>query len=141
METKAHHVLIGSFVILFMASLFIFLVWASKFEGGREYSEYDIYFEESVLGLDKSSAVLFNGIPVGDVLEIGIFSENTQLVHVGVKIRADVPILEGTTATLAMQGITGVLSVQVKGGPSGNQLLVAKSGEERPVIPLSLIHI
>lgn len=135
METKSHHVLIGSFVILFMASLFIFLVWASKFEGGREYSEYDIYFEESVLGLDKSSSVLFNGIPVGDVLEIAIDTENTQLVYVGVKIRTDVPILEGTTATLAMQGITGVLSVQVMGGPPGGQPLVAKPGEARPVIP------
>ena len=134
METKAHHVLIGSFVIIFMASLFGFLVWASKFERGVDYDEYDIFFAESVLGLDRSSSVLFNGIPVGEVKSIQIAEDDPSKVRVMVAINDEVPIQEDTVATLAMQGLTGVLSVQVKGGSPGSALLQAKPGQDRPVI-------
>ena len=135
METKAHHALIGTFVIVFMASLFGFLVWASKFEGSQNYKDYDVYFAESVLGLDKASSVLFNGIPVGQVTDISIPAQNPQLVLVTIKIKSDVPILEDTTATLAMEGITGVLAVQIKGGAAGSPPLKPGKGEKRAVIP------
>ena len=135
METKAHHVLIGSFVIIFMASLFGFLVWASKFERGVDYIEYDILFEESVFGLNRASSVLFNGIPVGEVKTIDIDERDPSKVRVTVKIKEGMPIQEDTVATLAMQGLTGVLSVQIKGGMGDSPPLEAKPGEERPVIP------
>lgn len=134
METKAHHALIGTFVIVFMASLFGFLVWASKFESTKNYKDYDIYFAESVLGLDKASSVLFNGIPVGQVTDIAIPAHTPQLVLVTIKVKSDVPILKDTTATLAMQGITGVLAVQIKGGAPGSPPLKPEKGQKRAVI-------
>lgn len=134
METKAHHVLIGAFVIIFMASIFGFLVWASKFERGVDYKEYEIYFEESVFGLDPSSSVLFNGIPVGKVISIDVAKDDPRKVRVIVEIDEDIPIQEDTVATLAIQGLTGVLSVQIKGGSPGSPPLEAKPGQERPII-------
>lgn len=134
METKAHHVLIGSFVIIFMASLFGFLVWASKFERGVDYKEYEIYFAESVFGLNRSSSVLFNGIPVGEVVSIDIAKNDPSKVQVIVKINEELPVQEDTVATLAMQGLTGVLSVEIKGGSPGSPPLEPKPGQDRPVI-------
>jgi len=134
-ENRANYHLIGAFVIISLISLFAFLIWLAKIDIDQKYKEYDIYFSESVSGLTKASQVTFNGIPVGDVRDITIAPNDPSLVRVHIRIEEEIPILEDTGATLAMQGITGVLFVQIIGGQPGSPPLVAKPGEEYPVIP------
>jgi len=134
-ENRANYHLIGAFVIISMISLFAFLIWLAKIDYDQEYKEYDIYFSESVSGLTKASQVTYNGIPVGDVRDITIAPNDPSQVQVHIRIEEEIPILEDTGATLAMQGITGVLFVQIVGGQPGSPPLVAKEGEEYPVIP------
>jgi len=134
-ENKANYHLIGAFVIISMVSLFIFLIWLAKIDFDQEYKDYDIYFAEAVDGLTKASKVTYNGIPVGEVRDISLPVDDPSKVLVLIRIKDEIPILEDTVATLGMQGITGVLFVQIVGGHLGSPELVAEEGQDRPVIP------
>lgn len=134
METRAHHLLIGGFVVILIGLLFGFLIWLAKVDIDREYVEYDIFFEESVAGLLKSSNVQYNGIPVGKVLSISIAPDDPSKVLVQIRIGSDVPILEDSVAVLSMQGLTGVLVVQIEGGSPNSAQLLPMGEDERAVI-------
>lgn len=135
MENKAHYTLIGAFIIALLISLFVFLIWLAKFDIDQKYNEYDIYFSESVFGLTGASQVSYNGIPVGEVRDITIAPNDPSKVLVTIRIKEETPVLVDTMTTLGMQGITGVLFVQIIGGQPGSPELKAKPGEPRPVIP------
>lgn len=134
MENKAHYTLIGAFIIALLLSLFVFLIWLAKFDIDQKYNEYDIYFSESVSGLTEASKVSYNGIPVGEVRDILISPNDPSKVLVTIRIKEETPVLIDTEVTLGMQGITGVLFVQIVGGQPGSPELEAKPGEPRPVI-------
>ncbi len=135
MENKAHYTLIGAFILALLISLFVFLIWLAKFDIDQEYNDYDIFFEESVFGLADGSPVTYNGIPVGEVREISIAKDDPSKVMVTIRVKAETPVQVDTVATLGMQGITGVLFVQIMGGQPGSPPLEAGPGQERPVIP------
>lgn len=134
METRAHHLLIGSFVLIMVGALFAFLVWLVGADIDREYVEYDVYFEESVAGLSRAGDVRYNGVPVGQVLRIMLAPNDPGKVLVQVKIDSTVPILEDSVAVLAMQGLTGIAFVQIEGGSPDSAPLQPVEGEEHLVI-------
>lgn len=135
METRASHILVGSFVLAFLAGLIAFAIWIAKVDLDAEYTDYDIYFEGSVSGLYKRSIVYYSGIPVGDVRDITLAPHDAQKVRVWVRLRAEVPVTEGAEAKLEFQGLTGVAYIELTGGPPGGAQIVALEGEERAVIP------
>lgn len=116
METRAHNVLIGAFVLVFVAAIFVFIVWLAKAKGDRDVALYDIIFTDAVSGLALGGDVRFNGIKVGSINRIAIDHEDPTRVRVTVEIDADVPVREDSTATMQLQGITGVTYVQISGG-------------------------
>lgn len=134
METRASHILVGSFVLAFMAGLVAFAIWIAKVDLDAEYREYDIYFDGTVSGLYKRSVVYYLGIPVGDVRDITVAPQDTQKVRVHVRLRDEVPVTEGATARLEFQGLTGVAYIELKGGDQGAPRLEKKPGQEFPVI-------
>jgi len=134
METRASHVLVGSFVLLFLAGLVAFAIWIAKVDLDAEYRDYDIYFDGSVSGLYKRSIVYYSGIPVGDVRDITLAPHDAQKVRVWVRLRAEVPVTEGAKARLEFQGLTGVAYIEIKGGPPGGATIVVEEDQERPII-------
>jgi phospholipid/cholesterol/gamma-HCH transport system substrate-binding protein len=134
METRASHILIGSFVLLLVGALFGFVIWLARLDGAQS-KEYDIYFRDSVAGLAVGGVVRFSGVPVGQVREISLVKDDPSRVRVRIRLNQDVPILEGTIARLDAQGLTGVSFVQLEGGYQGAPPLAAKTGEDVPVIP------
>jgi phospholipid/cholesterol/gamma-HCH transport system substrate-binding protein len=134
METRAHHLLIGAFMVIMVSGFFAFLIWLAKVDIDQEFVEYDIYFDESVAGLTKSSVVQYNGIPVGQVWAIGIDPNNPKRVLVKVEIESNMDIYEDSVAVLAMQGITGVAYVQIEGGSAGAAILKNDNDEIAPII-------
>jgi phospholipid/cholesterol/gamma-HCH transport system substrate-binding protein len=134
METRASHVLIGSFLLLMVAALFGFVVWLARLDQGST-KEYDVYFNGGVTGLSVGAAVQFNGVPIGQVKRIALVKDDPGLVRVRIRVGDDTPILQGTTAILDSQGLTGIAFVQLKGGYRGLPELVAKPGQDVPVIP------
>ncbi len=125
METRAHHLLIGSFMLAFLVAIVAFVLWLAKSEVDREVARYNIFFHGSVAGLGVGGDVRFNGIKVGSVSQILIDRDDTSRVRVVVDVDADTPIKADSEATLQLQGITGVSFVQISPG-----------SREAPVLPV-----
>src|SRR3546814_11115191 len=60
METRSNNGLVGAFVLFFTLAIAIFVVWMANDSGGAK-REYDIFFKQSVDGLNKGSQVQFSG--------------------------------------------------------------------------------
>ena len=134
METKANHLAVGSFVLAAIDGLIGFVLWLGKAELDRELDAYNIHFSGSVSGLNAASTVRYRGVPVGTVTDIHIDENNSELVVVTIEVTKGTPIKEDAVAALEMQGITGLVNVQITGGSKDSALLEAAPGEALPVI-------
>ncbi len=134
METRASHLLVGSFVLLMVAAAFGFIMWLAKVEIDQEFDHYTIYFEGSVSGLSTAGEVRYNGVPVGSVQSIALDAKNPGRVKVGIEVAGSTPIKQDSVAILEMQGITGVSYVQLSGGSAESPVLTKQSGEKHPII-------
>lgn len=142
METRAHHLLIGSFAIGIAALTVAFLLWIGKVELNRQYQLYDLKFEGSVAGLRKAADVLYNGIKVGEVIDLKLDEEEPKFVLVRVQVERMTPVKDNSYAVLAIQGLTGVAAVEIKAREAVEgeaelkpNPLVATGTQEYPVIP------
>jgi phospholipid/cholesterol/gamma-HCH transport system substrate-binding protein len=134
METKRSSIIVGAVTLALVAALFAFILWLSRFQtGGRE--EYDMFFKQSVAGLSVGSSVSFSGVPVGQVERIALMPESPEFVRVRISVSPDVPILEGTTATLQASGFTGVSVIQLEGAMRGAAPITQPGPYGVPVIP------
>jgi phospholipid/cholesterol/gamma-HCH transport system substrate-binding protein len=118
METRSNHVLVGSVVLILLAVLAIFFVWIARWNSTAE-KEYDIFFKQSVDGLNKGSTVAFSGVPSGQVKEIALWKPDPQFVRVRISVNDETPVLQGTTATIQGVGFTGVSEIQLDGAVKG----------------------
>ncbi|MDA0260746.1 MAG: MlaD family protein [Proteobacteria bacterium] len=134
METKASHLVIGSFVLIIVAGIFGFVIWLAKLQIDRELAEYYIYFDGAVSGLSDGGDVLFNGIPVGSVQDIRIDPDTLDRVRVHVELDANTPVRADSVAVLQFKGITGVSQVLIESGTPGSALLKPTAGQRIPVI-------
>ena len=129
METRAHHLLVGTFVMVIIIGLFGFVIWLAKIEIDREFTRYQIFFEGSVAGLSTASSVLYNGIPVGTVQDIALDPDDPSRVGVVIEVATNTPIKSDSVATLQLQGITGVSLVQITGGSADSPPLRPRPGQ------------
>ncbi|KAG9550698.1 hypothetical protein KCV01_g23255, partial [Aureobasidium melanogenum] len=70
METRAHHILIGLFTVIVVIAALLFGVWLAKAHSDQEWNYYDVVFNEAVTGLSRGGAVQYNGIRLGDVMQL-----------------------------------------------------------------------
>lgn len=137
METRANHLLIGSFMLIFLVAIVAFVLWLAKTRTDQDIARYNIFFTGSVAGLGVGGDVRFNGIKVGSVTQIVIDRDDTSRVRVVAEIGADTPVREDSEAMLQLQGITGVSFVQISPGSRDARILPAVSSNdprEYPVI-------
>ena len=134
METRANHLLIGTFVLVMVAAVFGFVVWLAKVDVDSEFASYHIFFDGSVAGLSGAGEVRYTGIPVGSVTEIVIDPDNPRRVRVEVELAGTTPVREDTDASLEPRGITGTSYINLQGGAPESPTLLAKEGEPLPVI-------
>lgn len=123
METRANHLLIGSFVLVFLLGILGFVIWVAKIQVDREFAYYNIQFTGSVTGLAVGGDVRFNGIQVGSVRRISIDPNDASKVRVIVEVASDTPVRTDSVASLELLGITGVSYVQISGGTMSKPLL------------------
>jgi phospholipid/cholesterol/gamma-HCH transport system substrate-binding protein len=135
METRAHYVLIGSFVLMAGAALMLFIVWISQASFNRDYDLYDVVFEGAVNGLSEGGEVRFNGIKVGEVRRLTLDRENTKMVNARIRVRADTPVKIDSVAQLDFLGVTGVTFIQIRAGGADQPMLKAMSQVYPPIIP------
>ncbi|MEM6267498.1 MAG: MlaD family protein [Pseudomonadota bacterium] len=136
METRANHLWVGAVTLLLMVALVAFIVWIARLGQGQQ-NEYDILYAQSVSGLANGSQVSFAGVPVGQVAEIALSQDNPEFVRVRVRVREDVPILVGTTATI-QASFTGVSTILLDGARKDAPAITCETTscpEGRPLIP------
>ncbi len=137
MEREANYLAVGSFVLLVLVMGFLFVYWYSANNEHRFYVRYEIYFDGSVSGLSDGSPVRYLGVDVGRVAHIRIDPRAANRVQVIADIDATTPISDRTLAQLSLQGITGLLFIdlqQQRDGDNGRRILAAVPSERYQVI-------
>ena len=136
METKANYALIGGFAIAGFLGILGFLMWFAKLQVDRQFAYYDIYFTE-VTGLSVSSQVQFAGLSVGKVIDMQLAPQGAAPVRVRVEVAEDTPVRSDSSASLSVQGVTGVANIAIMPGSRSAPLLRESSPDPVPVIPAS----
>jgi phospholipid/cholesterol/gamma-HCH transport system substrate-binding protein len=134
METRANYVAVGAFVLAMLVAIVVAVAWLGATSFNREFAHYDIYFPGSVSGLNQGSAVLYNGIQVGRVIEIRLNPKNVGEVRVTIEVDPTMQIKSDASASLEVQGLTGTAVINITGGSQDAPLLVRHEGERYPVI-------
>ena len=124
METRAPFVIVGAFVVAAIVAVFGFVYWLQNTGGLGQRASYRVQFEGSVPGLLVGAAVLFNGIRVGEVTELGLAPGNPRGVNATISVAATTPVRADTKVGLEFQGLTGVPVIALEGGTQ-----VAQTGE------------
>lgn len=134
METRSNHVLVGVVTLALVAALAAFLIWIVRF-GEGETKEYDIFFKQAVGGLASGSAVSFAGVPAGQVKKVQLWKNDPEFVRVRIEVNADIPILQGTTASINSISFTAPPQIQLDGAKKGAPPITELGPAGVPVIP------
>ncbi|HEX6001863.1 MAG TPA: MlaD family protein [Hyphomicrobiaceae bacterium] len=128
MENKARYAAIGLFTLAVMLAGFLFVYWLQNVGGLGQRAIYQVRFQSPVSGLLKGGAVLFNGIRVGEVTEVGLSAENPKQVMATVAIDPATPVRADTHVDVEFQGLTGATAIALRGGSATAPALAAGAG-------------
>ena len=129
METRAPFVVVGAFVLAAIAAVFGFVYWLHNTGGLGPRATYHVQFDGSVPGLLVGAAVLFNGIRVGEVTDLGLAPDSPRRVNATISVASTTPVRSDTKVGLEFQGLTGVPVIALEGG-----MLLSNSGEVSTLI-------
>jgi len=134
MNNRVNYTLVGSFVLAGIIAILSLSYWMLRPSDETKTQQYNIYFNESVLGLNIDAPVKYRGIKVGKVTHLRINPANSEQVEVQVTILTSTPIKEATVARLTAQGITGLTYINLTLGKNTSPELMKKEGETCPTI-------
>lgn len=134
MEPRANHVLIGVFTLAGAILLVLGALWSAGWAGDDAWQEIEVHFTQPVSGLSEGSAVQYNGITMGSVRDLRLSPDDPGRVIAVIRIESQAPLRQDTTARLSVSGLTGVSTIQLRGGSADSPPLEAEAGRERPVI-------
>jgi phospholipid/cholesterol/gamma-HCH transport system substrate-binding protein len=134
MDRDANYVAVGAFVLLVIAMAVSFVFWYTDQQDKRTYQRYEIYFPGSVSGLTAGSPVRYLGVDVGRVVRIMLDPQQRKTVQVIVDIDSTAPIDDRTRASLSLQGVTGLLFIDLEQDPKAESTGVLAQGQRYPMI-------
>src|SRR5271170_6049944 len=102
METRAPFVVVGAFVLAAIAAVFGFVYWLHNTGGLGPRVTYHVQFDGSVPGLLVGAAVLFNGIRVGEVTDLGLAPDSPR------RVNATISVASTTPGTVGHRGRSGI---------------------------------
>jgi phospholipid/cholesterol/gamma-HCH transport system substrate-binding protein len=132
MEIRARYIQMGAFTLAVIVAGFAFVYWLNNAGGLRERALYRVRFDGSVSGLLAGSAVLFNGIRVGEVSGLQLNPDSPRQVQATISIDRRAPVRADTAVTIDFQGLTGSPVIALTGGVSKSPLAAAKG--EMPIL-------
>jgi phospholipid/cholesterol/gamma-HCH transport system substrate-binding protein len=116
METRAPFVVVGAFVLATIVAVFGFVYWLHNTGGLGPRKTYHVQFDGSVPGLLIGAGVLFNGIRVGEVTDLGLAPDSPRRVNATISVATNTPVRADTKVGLDFQGLTGVPVIALEGG-------------------------
>ena len=127
---------VGLFVTIAIAAFVAFVIWLTGRSGAEEMARYSLKFERDVSGLAVGGPVKYMGMNVGSVIRMDLETGHGVRVRVDIEVLATTPVNQGTYASLALQGITGVAVVNLASEPGKHPPLPAPPDDEYPEIPV-----
>ena len=134
MDRDANYVAVGAFVLLVVAMAVSFVFWYTDQQDKRSYERYEIYFKGTVSGLTAGSPVRYLGVDVGKVVRISLDPEQRKRVLVIADIDSSAPIDGRTLASLSLQGVTGLLFIDLQQDKRATVSGSLAQGQRYPVI-------
>jgi phospholipid/cholesterol/gamma-HCH transport system substrate-binding protein len=135
METRAHYVAVGAFVLAVIVIGFMAVLSLGRVEFAQDLKRYYIFFKGSVTGLSKGSIVQYNGITVGRVIDVRVDPDDLAKIQVTVEIDKDlVPIKTDARAFVDTNLLSGVATIQIRGGTRDAKDLEPEPNHRYPVI-------
>ncbi|MEO9337842.1 MlaD family protein [Mesorhizobium sp. SB112] len=115
METRANYVIVGIFTVAALLAAFGFVYWTAAIGDRGETGMLRVRIPGSASGLGRGSAVLFNGVKVGDVRRVYIDVDNPTVAIADTEIDRLTPITRSTQADIGLAGLTGQANIELKG--------------------------
>jgi phospholipid/cholesterol/gamma-HCH transport system substrate-binding protein len=112
MSTKSSKFLIGLFVIVGALICAGVIIWVGAARFFTKGSLYNVYFDESVQGLQVDSAIKYRGVEIGKVRKIDV-APDYSLIEVTMKIDLEGDLQKQTIASLKTAGITGIVFIEL----------------------------
>jgi phospholipid/cholesterol/gamma-HCH transport system substrate-binding protein len=134
MDRDANYFAVGAFVLLVLAMAASFVFWYTEHQDKRTYLPYEIYFEGSVSGLSAGSPVRYLGVDVGKVARVMLDPKQRKRVLVVADIDSSAPLDRGTKASLSLQGVTGLLFIDLQHDQRTTASGPLPQGQDYPVI-------
>jgi ABC-type transporter Mla subunit MlaD len=120
--TRAQNVRLGVFLlgsaVLFLGGLMA-LAGLTLF---HRRAAYELYFDQSISGLDAGAPVRVLGVQRGTVKRIELEAQSTR-AHVTIEIAADTPLHADASATLGFLGLTGLRYIEIDPGQKAQPIL------------------
>jgi len=134
MEREANYAAVGAFVLLVIIMAVLFVYWYSDSREHRDYTRYEVYFDGSVSGLERGASVRYLGVDIGRVASMRIDPRESSRVQVLVDIDSSAPVSDKTIAELSLQGVTGLLYMDLIQDTGTRRLSPAVQSQKYPVI-------
>ena len=115
METKANYVLVGIFTLVAIVAAFAFVYWTAAIGDRGETAILRVRIPGSAAGLGRGSAVLFNGVKVGDVSRVYFDVNDPSIAIADTEIDRLTPLTKSTKADIGIAGLTGQANIELKG--------------------------
>jgi phospholipid/cholesterol/gamma-HCH transport system substrate-binding protein len=129
METRANYVLIGLFTLATIVGAFGFVYWFHHIGGVAVRNYYRVVFQGPIGGLRTGAQVSFNGIRVGEVVELTLDPNDPKQALATISVAQGTPLRSDTKASLEFQGLTGIATLALKGGDSAAAPIERKENE------------
>ncbi|MBX3567580.1 MAG: MCE family protein [Rhizobiaceae bacterium] len=124
METRANYVTVGIFTLIAIVAAFGFIYWTAAIGERGETAVLRVRIPGSASGLGRGSAVLFNGVKVGDVQRVYIDVMNPTVAIADTEVDRLTPITKSSTAVIGIAGLTGQANIEIKGAGKGEPNLL-----------------
>lgn len=129
METKSKNLLVGVFVLSVLAIGTLFAVWITRVGEQGNRKAFFVVFQGSVQGLGQGAQVLYNGLRVGEVVEIGINPGKRSEIRARIAVNALTPVKRDSQVRLTFAGLTGGANIEFTGGTEpGEELIPGPDG-------------
>ncbi len=117
MKRKAQRIRLGLFIMISSAFLLLIL---GLFTARNLFEQKDVYYvaykDISVSGLEVGSPVKYMGINVGSIASISIDQEDVSSIIVQLSLDTGTPVKEDAVADIVAIGITGLKTIEIRGG-------------------------
>jgi len=127
METKANYVAVGAFTLLAIIGAFIFVYWTATAGSQGETAPLRIVIPGSAAGLSRGSAVMFNGIRVGDVRDVFFRPEDPNIAIADAEVSTLTPLTRSTKASIGIAGLSGQANINLTGADPKEPNLLAEA--------------